>query len=165
MAKPLLSICSSFSSVYAYVSWIFVPGMVPGTHVSLWPVSLKSTGVSICLNALMAGIPLTGKENTGVKIPHLVLKTVPFNLENSSWQMDLYQESCSVCFWNAFPERTAPAKWEPPGAQFDLIVTGMITKSIHYSDCTSPVKIEIHYAGNDAPDTAILASSLGNTNR
>lgn len=66
---------------------------------------------------------------------------------------------------NVFPGRTAPAKWEPPGAQFDLIVMGMIMKSIHYWDCTSPVKIGIHYAGHDAPGTAILASSLGNTNR
>lgn len=146
MEKLVLSICSSFSSVYAYISQVFVPGRVPGTGVTwrLWPMSLKSIGVLICLKALMAGILLTG-----AKIQHLVLKVMSFNFKNSSWQMDLYHKSCCDCFWNAFPERTAPAKWKPPGVQFYLIVTRMIMKRIHYLDCMSPVKIGIHYAGND----------------
>lgn len=128
-----------------------MPGRVLGTCIttSLWPMSLKLIGVLICLNALMAGILLTEKNNTGVQFQHLVLKMMSFNFKNSSWQMDMYCKTCCDCFWNAFPECTAPAKWKPPGVQFYLIVTRMIMKCIHYLDCMSPVKIGIHYVGND----------------
>lgn len=52
---------------------------------------------------------LIGMDNTRVKNHHLVLQAMSFNFKNSSWQMDLYHKSCCDCFWNAFPEHSAPA--------------------------------------------------------
>lgn len=135
---------------HQYTPWRLVPGRA---QEHAWPkgceMSLKAVGTSTCLNDLMERILVIGIDNTTVKTQHLVLQVMSFNFTNSSWQMDLYHKSCCDCFWNAFPEPNAPARWEPLGVRFYLIVTRTIMKRIHYLDCMSPVKIGIYYVGND----------------